>query len=226
MTVPKRSVLFLGKADDPYVERALAFCQQSFDEVEAFLGRWGDTLPERVESWEGAYIFSYLSRWIIPVDVLNKATLAALNFHPAPPEHPGMGPINFALYAGDRSYGVTCHHMAPRVDAGALVAIRRFRIFEEDTVSTLLARSYDHLITLFYDIVTTIVEGKSLPTSDERWTRPPRRRKHLNALAQIDPAMTQDEVAKRIRATSFGPWRPRVTVHGFTFELKVEPESD
>ena len=68
--------------------------------------------------------------------------------------------------------------------------------------------------------MSIIVSGKNLPISKEKWTKRPYTRKELNELAQISTDMTKDEIAKRIRATSFGGWKPTIQIHGFVFELK------
>ena len=153
------SILFLGKADDPYCARALAFCQEHSTQVTFCLGNWGDPLPEKIHRWEGDYIISYLSRWVIPADLLVRARKAAINFHPASPEYPGIGCNNFALYENASEYGVTCHHMAPKVDTGGIIAVSRFPILASDGVSELLQRTYETQIALFLEIAALIVEG-------------------------------------------------------------------
>lgn len=214
------SVLFLGKAEDEYCLRALRFCQERFDQVTFCLGKWGDPLSEEIRLWEGDYIISYLSRWVVPPDLLGRARKAAINFHPASPEYPGIGCNNFALYEGAREYGVTCHHMAPKVDTGRIVAVRRFPIYPQDDVAELLQRTYEHQIELFLEIVGRIAEGKDLPVSEETWTRPPFTRAQFNELFVIRPEMSREEIARRVRAVSYGPWQPYIELHGFRFEYK------
>jgi methionyl-tRNA formyltransferase len=204
----KLSVLFLGKEEDAHAEKALNFCRMNFTDVTGYLGKWGDPLPDDVGWWEGEYIISYLSRWVVPERLLKKATVAAINFHPASPEYPGIGCNNFALYEEANEYGVTCHHMLSRVDTGAMIAVKRFPLFATDNVATLLSRTYDHQLALFYDIVSLILEGKELPGSEERWTRKPFSRKEFDNLGRLTPDMTEDEIAKRVRAITFGRWKP------------------
>lgn len=220
MTKSNASLLFLGKADDPYCERALEFCQARFAQVTFCLGRWGDPLPAEIRAWEGDYIISYLSRWVVPVDLLRRARRAAINFHPASPEYPGIGCNNFALYEGAKEYGVTCHHMAEKVDTGSIIAVKRFPVFPEDDVASLLQRTYEHQIELFFEILTLIAEDKELPTSSEKWTRPPFTRKQFNELFRITPEMSREEIARRIRAVSYQHWQPYIEIHGFRFEYK------
>lgn len=217
------SVLFLGKKEDRYVETAVAFCQQTISHLTVQLGGWGDPLPDAAKNWQGDYIISYLSRWVLPDSLLNKAKLAAINFHPASPDYPGIGCTNFALYEEAAEYGVTCHHMAARVDTGAIIAVKRFPLFASDSVASLLARTYDHQLVLFYEVMGEILRDQPLPVSAEKWSREPFSRQTFNQLGRITPDMSQEEVAKRVRATSFGVWQPTVEVGGFVFELKRGP---
>ena len=220
----KCSVLFLGKSSDKHCQKALEFCQENFITVSAYLGKWGDRLPEEVRRWKGDYIVSYLSRWIVPSSVLESAQVAAINFHPASPEYPGIGCNNFALYENARTYGVTCHTMASKVDTGQIIAVTRFPVLPEDDVRSLLLRTYDHQLSLFQDIVKTILAGNKLPVSSEKWARKPFTREEFNELSKITPEMSAEEVARRIRATSFGVWQPTVEIAGYSFMYR--PKDD
>lgn len=201
-------MLFLGKANDAHTERAAGFCRVNFAEVSAHVGEWGEPLPGQVRAWSGDCIISYLGRWIVPADLLERAEIA-INFHPGPPEYPGYGCNNFAIYEGAREYGVTCHRMAPRVDTGAIVAVKRFPVFASDNGGTLLARAYDFQLALFYDILGPMIRGEPLPVSSERWTREPFTRKQFEELERMTPDMTREEIARRKRATEVGALKPR-----------------
>ena len=201
-------MLFLGKANDAHTERAAEFCRTSFAPVSAHVGKWGEPLPSPALAWSGDCIISYLSRWIVPAALLERARIA-INFHPGPPEYPGYGCNNFAIYEDAREYGVTCHHMAARVDAGEIVAVRRFPVLASDDAGTLLAKAYDFQLALFYDILGRMVRGEALPASGERWTREPFTRKQLHELERMTPDMTEQEIARRKRATAVGALKPK-----------------
>jgi methionyl-tRNA formyltransferase len=224
MSKKNASILFLGKADDAYVEKALRFCESNFSDVSAHLGIWGERLPESAASWEGDYIISYLSRWVVPGFLLEKAKIAAFNFHPASPAYPGIGCNNFALYEDAKEYGVTCHHMAAKVDTGILIAVKRFPVFSTDNVSSILERTYEHQIVLFYEVLGMILNDQPLPELEETWTRKPFSRKEFNQLRQITPDMTKEEIARRIRATAYGEWQPWVEIEGYVFSMKPKDE--
>ena len=186
----------------------------------ACLGRWNEALPGKARNWSGDTIISYLSRWVVTDDLLKRAKMAAINFHPASPEYPGIGCNNFALYEDAKEYGATCHHMAPKVDTGAIIAVRRFPVYPEDNVETLLRRTYQNQMELFFEIVGLMTEGKDLPLSNEKWTRPPFTRIQFNELFRITPEMSRDEIARRVRAISYKHWQPYVEIEGYRFEYK------
>lgn len=214
----KISILFLGKQDDPDCAAGLKFCEQNSDNVTSCLGTWGVPLSDEAKNWQGDLIVSYLSRWVVPKYLLERAKLAAINFHPASPDYPGIGCNNFALYDEAEEYGVTCHHMASKVDTGGIIKVSRFPIFPSDTVASVLARTYAYQLALFYDVVGGIFKGEKLPVSDEVWTRKPYSRTEFNELMTITPDMSAEEIARRVRATSFGEWQPSIKLHGFTFK--------
>ena len=207
MSARVRSVLFLGKANDTHTGKASAFCRLHFPEVSALVGNWDEPLPRAAREWQGDCIISYLSRWVVPAELLGRAT-TAINFHPGPPEYPGYGCNNFAIYDDVREYGVTCHRMAPRVDTGAIIAVKRFPVLPSDDAGTLLARAYDHQLALFYEVVTHLINGETLPSSGERWTREPFTRKQFAELQRTTPGMSEQEIARRARATSVGALKP------------------
>jgi methionyl-tRNA formyltransferase len=222
MNTTNTSVLFLGKKSDDYCNKALNFIQVNFTNVTYYLGKWGEPLPEDIGWWDGEYIISYLSRWIIPEYLINKAKKAAINFHPASPAYPGIGCINFALYENASEYGVTCHYMLKKVDTGNIIAVKRFPIFPTDDVALLLGRTYDFQLTLFYEIIGKIIKGENLPSSTEKWERKPFSRKEFNKLLKITTEMDSTEIKRRIRATNYMHFRPIIEMGDYEFELKAE----
>jgi len=218
----KATILFLGKADDPYCERARDFCLERSSRVTACLGTWSDPLPAAARDWQGDYIISYLSRWVVPPSLLARTRRHAINFHPASPEYPGIGCTNFALYEGASEFGVTCHHMVARVDTGPIIAVSRFPVHGTDTVASLLDRTYQHQFALFLTIAAQVMTGQPLPRSAEQWTRPPLTRKQFNELFRITPDMDEAEIARRVRAVSFGQWQPYVDIRGHRFTFQPE----
>ena len=226
----KKTVLFLGKNDDWHTERALRFLRMHFDVTE-HLGDWGAlkpwdrwreyAVPEYAFSWEYDYIISYLSRWVVPAEILKKTRIANINFHPAPPSYPGIGCVNFALYDGASEYGATCHHMEPGVDTGDIIGVNDFDVYDSDNVESLLYRTYDYQLVLFYKIVDLIASGFPLYRNGAVWSRKPYTRKEFDALGIIKQGMPPDEVKRRVRAVTYKQYKPKIEIDGEFYELGV-----
>lgn len=200
-------ILFIGKKNDFFSEQAAAFISVHYPSAKIIYSAREDKFPEELLNWKGDLIISYLSQWIIPKSLLDKAEMAALNFHPGPPEYPGIGCTNFAIYDQADEFGVTCHHMNPKVDTGEIVSVTRFPVFENDTVYSLTQRCYSHILNMFYNIFYLLINGEKLPVAAEKWKRKPYLRKELDALCKLTPDMTPNEIERRIKATNYlQPW--------------------
>jgi methionyl-tRNA formyltransferase len=209
-TVPPRNdlqVLFLRKKDNEYAQRAEDFIRSHFPDATIFSGGRKDKLPDNVLNWKGDLMISFISSWIYPQTLLDNAGYAAINFHPGSPEYPGTGCTNFAVYNDEKEYGITCHHMNVTVDTGSIIQVKRFPIKEEDTVFTLTQQCYQLIEESFYEMMGLIIERKPLPLTNEAWKRKPYTRKQLDELCHIQPGMSEEEINKRIKATTYKtPW--------------------
>lgn len=213
------SILFLSKTTD-WCKAAQRFMLKHFRNVTILEGERSTQFPDTAKNWQGDYIISFLSAWVIPQAILSSARKAAINFHPAPPEYPGIGCYNFALYDEANEFGVICHRMAAKVDSGSIVKVVRFPLFPTDSVESLKDRTMAYLLTLFYEIGALIAQGQELPLSPEVWQRQPYTRKELDALCRITPDMPEDEIRRRIRATFYpGYPGPYVELAGHRFAV-------
>lgn len=215
-------MLLLGKASHELCARAAQFLTTHAPGTVVHLGRRGEARPAIPDDAEFDYLISYLSPWIVPTSWLARAKIAAINFHPGPPEYPGIGCTNFAIYEGAAVYGVTCHHMERVPDTGPIVRTVRFPVYHTDTALSLTQRCYAYLGRLFYEIADLIISGQPLPASSEGWTRRPFRRAELNALCRLAPDMSPDEVRRRVRATTF-PGHPSASL-GALAAVRQGPE--
>ena len=152
-------------------------------------------------------MISFISSWVFPKQLLNNAAYAAINFHPGSPEYPGTGCTNFAIYNGEKEYGVTCHHMKATVDTGDIITGKTFSVKRKRFVYDVTQHCYQLIEEMFYEIMDCILQGKPLPLSDEKWKRKPYTRKQLNEFCEIKPDMSEEEIEKRIKATTYKhPW--------------------
>lgn len=210
-------ILFIGKKGDEMAIQAADYLIKKFPESILIFGSRGEPKPEAFENWEGDFVFSYLSQWILPEDLLSRAKVAAINWHPGPPEYPGIGCSNFAHYNDEKQFGITCHHMLARVDTGKIIEVRRFDREKDESVFSMTQKCYKLIYASFCSIIDCIAEGKEVPISKEEWKRKPYTRKELDALSEINPQMPANEIAKRIAATTYDkPWA-FVDIKGYKF---------
>ena len=79
---------------------------------------------------------------------LSTANLACINFHPAPPKYRGRGGINYAIYNNEKKYGVTAHIMDKKIDHGAILLVKYFKIPKNPTVEKLFNLTSKNLYLL------------------------------------------------------------------------------
>jgi methionyl-tRNA formyltransferase len=221
------SILFVFKnRNDPFAEVALTYVRQHFPRHQTIFGTQGDDLPDAIRTCRADYLVSYLSPWIIPQSVLDNIKIASINFHPGPPEYPGIGCYNFAHYDQVSEYGVTCHHMVRSVDSGKIIAVRRFPILESDNVSSIARQASVQMLVLFFDMMSCLSKGNPLPVSDEVWRRKPYTRSDMYELFRITTDMSEAEVERRIKAAEFPGWPGAyIELHGRRFYLPT-PDQD
>ncbi len=205
-------VLFIGKKDNFYATVAAEFVRQHFANALIVFSDRSEPFPQKLKEWKGDLLISYLAQWIIPAPLIENARVAAINLHPGPPEYPGIGCTNFAIYNREKIFGVTCHHMLASVDSGAIISVKRFPIFETDSVYSITQRCYAEILHLFFDLMSGLLQRRPFPVSSENWKRKPYKRKELNELCQLLPGMSEEEIERRIRATTYGDkiWAYRV----------------
>jgi methionyl-tRNA formyltransferase len=74
------------------------------------------------------------SLFIAAPEVVAAPRIGAFNLHPGPlPRYAGLNGPSWALYHGEREYGVTVHWMEPGIDTGPIAYQTLFPIDEEDT---------------------------------------------------------------------------------------------
>lgn len=223
-------VLFFGREDCAATLNVLGRLKRyGFDVTYVVSTRRGEKLPEGLAEWEGDYIICFRSLFILPGHLLDRAAIAAINFHPAPPEYPGSGCINFALYDGVDSYGVTAHLMNEKVDNGRILEVRRFPVHECDTLPDVLSRTHSELENLCIDFVAELaaaggsrLESKLAACENVHWRGQARRMKDLEELQLVNPDIDRTELDRIVRATYVEAFPPKISLHGYDFYLRLD----
>ena len=216
-------ICFLTKKVKPGVKDAITFTKIISTEIDVYYGDTNDPFPESVAKNKYDLILSYISPWIVPKTVLDKTKRWNINFHPGPPEYPGIGCFNFAIFDSAKHFGATAHIMEPKVDTGEIIGVKRFSMIEKETVETLSKKTYEAQLSLYKDIIDYIMVNNCLPKCDETWKRKPFTRSELEYLATIKMNMSEKEIEERIRATYYtGKPAPFIELHGHRFEYNPD----
>ncbi len=206
----------------PGLDEVLSILKQQDCEVYVFQGQRTDRFPSPSYGMRTDLTLSYMSPWVIPDRILRETKKWSINFHPGPPEYPGIGCTNFALYEGAVEYGVTAHLMESRVDSGRILGVRRFPIEANDTVHSITEKSYSALVQLFQDTMIPILTQDTLPVCHEVWKRRPFTRRELEELCRVNVEMPREELRRRIHATTY-PNMPGAYLEWMGYKFEYNP---
>lgn len=118
----------------------------------------------------GDRLISFLSPFIVPLDILKTLSFNCFNFHPAPPNYPGYHPASFAIYNQAPLFGTTFHAMAEKVDSGTIIKSNNFEIIAEWNYVDLSEKIFLALIALFRDTAPLLVDlNHTFPANGEEW---------------------------------------------------------
>ena len=213
-------VCIIVKKNKPYIDKIIKLLKKKFNNLDVYFGDYGDDYPKNLNNKRYDILISYLSPWIINQKTLSKVKLFSLNFHPGPPEYPGIGCYNFAIYNNEINYGVTAHLMDKTVDTGKIIKVNKFKISKKITVNELIDKSYKSMFLLFKYVLKNMIVKKKLIFSNDNWKRKPFKRNEFKKLLIIKKDMSSNEIKKRIRATYFkGSSGPYIKLAGKKFEL-------
>lgn len=144
-------------SDHPQAEAAWMHAREMFDVVQVQQhSRKATVIRDPIEDAE--FLLNFLSAPRIPKNDLDRFRLA-LNFHPAPPEYPGVGSASIALFDKRTVHGVTCHVMTEEFDAGTILQVRRFKIEPEWGYTSLWERSLAESLNQFRQVCGQLADG-------------------------------------------------------------------
>ena len=216
-------VALVTKKEKLHVNNVIELANNAFSDVTVFSGHRLDPFPEKLEEDTFDLIISYIGPWIIPENVLNKTKKWNINFHPGPPEYPGIGCFNFALHNNENSFGTTAHLMQPKVDTGKIIDVDRFKIAKDESVESLSIKTYNSLFRLYENLIKVIIKEEKLKFLNLEWKRTPFKRSDLEKLCLLDLKMSKEEFEKTIRCTYYpdAP-APYIVINGYKFEYNPD----
>jgi len=218
-------VLFFGRKGCIFTNNLLDHLQKFNWDLEIVLSGniRHQKLPETLDNWNGDLILCFRSLYILPKSLIIKSKIAAINFHPGPPEYPGSGGINFALYENKKNFGVTVHLMNEKVDSGKILDVVYFPIVESDNVETLLKKTHEELLKISKKFISCLEKENSkflqdkLSLSKFLWSKKKRTIKEVDDLSVIYPNISKNEILKRIRSFHTSKFPLSVYLNGYKF---------
>ena len=194
-------IAFITKKNKPNVNKAINFLNKfTKKDLDIYFANQNQKIPAKLYKKKYDLIISYICPWILDKKILSNTKKYNINFHPGPPEYPGIGCFNFALYYSAKSFGTTSHIMLNKVDSGRIIYVNRFKMNSKTQLSEIMNKTYDLLYLNFKKVIKDIFTDKTLNFSDETWTRKPYTRNQLNKLNMLNLNMTKKEILKRIQA--------------------------
>lgn len=197
--MPERIILLSGEVEAPHLREMLR--QYNADlAVEPVFDNEGLHAAFRA-GVENTRLIAFLTSVIVPAAYLDALPGPAYNFHPGPPEYPGSYVAGFAIYDGAKTFGVTLHEMAARVDTGPIVEVRRFPVEDGWKFQDLEVEAFRQVVQLFTDYAEHMASDDTpLASGVEPWTGKPRTRAEAESLKEIEADMSEEEIVRRYRA--------------------------
>ncbi len=100
-------------------------------------------------SHESRRLIAFCTPVIVPDSVLNALDGPAYNFHPGPPNYPGLYPACFAIYDSASRFGATAHVITKKIDSGPIVGVDWIEIPQTIDRLNLEALSHQLVVHLF-----------------------------------------------------------------------------
>jgi len=141
---------------------------------------------------------------ILSAETLAVAQLGGLNLHGSLlPKYRGAAPVNWAIYHGEQTSGVTVIHMTPKVDAGPCIAQAETPIGPDETAVDLEKRLSQLGAGLMCQAIDAVGGGRiePLPQEPASASKAPRLKKADGLIDWRRPA-----AAIRNQVRAFEPW--------------------
>lgn len=144
---------------------------------------------------------------ILSNECLGAAKLGGINLHGSLlPKYRGAAPINWAIYRGEETTGVTIIHMTPRLDGGPILVTAETKIGATETAEEIEPRLAELGVQPVHDAIAILAswDGESVIGNRQDQslaTKAPRLKK---AQGLIDWTQSATQIINHIRA--FQPW--------------------
>ncbi|QKC92357.1 formyl transferase domain-containing protein [Mesorhizobium sp. NZP2234] len=141
---------------------------ETTEELWEIADRYGIPYCETMEeiSQYGGFLVSVIWPNIFPAHILAQFNRGGINLHPAPlPQYRGSSARTHAILNGDKTFGVTVHHLSEQLDGGDIIGELRFPILASETAFSLDTRAQLYGYALFCEVWLRLLDGSATPLS-------------------------------------------------------------
>ena len=224
-------ILFLGKKNCLFSKKIARELKRYSSKVSCiFHDKKKKNLQKFFLKWSGDYIFSFRSHFIISKDVIDKAKIAAINFHPGPPKYRGIGCVNFSILNDEKTYGSTCHLMTRKIDQGKIIDVKNFKVHRNYNIDSILRKTYQLQYYQFKKVVKKLFQNTNNlnkminKSKKEKWSAKLYTKKQLDELYKmnIGSKFKKIKIDRYLRATVTKNYMPFIEINKFFFYLNNE----
>lgn len=151
-------------------------------------------------------ICSIYYRFIIGKEVIDSVNGKIFNLHPALlPKYRGCSSLSWAMINGESECGFTFHYIDPHCDTGPIILQKRMPIEAFDTQLTLYNRLMFESMACFLEACSLVMDGYK---GEPQQGVPSLYKRGCPYNGEIDPAWTDDQIERFIRAMIYPPYKP------------------
>lgn len=196
-TSPIETIILLGESGPIGTLAGFLRCRNARQNVITVESR-GELEKIRARQLRKARLVAFASTVIVPSAILDALGFGAYNFHPGPPNYPGVAPQLFAVYDGAKVFGSTVHRMVEKVDEGPIVEVELFPVSSGITGKELALRNAPVMFRLFFRLSLWLTAYPDpLPTKPIAWSGRRRTRADLAAFCDFPDDIDERERARR-----------------------------
>mgnify|MGYP001192564631 FL=1 len=162
-----------------------------------------------IQAHDVDYLLSVNNHQILSAATISTPRLGVLNFHNGPlPRYGGVNVCAWAIFNGETEHGVTWHFMEPAIDAGRIIAQRRFPITARETAITLIMKCIQQGISLFEELLPSLFDGRPDGNPQDPSQRLYFSRKDIPANEIFDFSWTCEQADRYMRCLNVFPFPP------------------
>ena len=220
-------VLYMGRRGCSYSQKIRKFLEKNSKKFYYFeSSKSYEKIQSKFLKINYDFIFCFRSFFILKKNILKKVNKAAINFHGGPPEHRGVGCVNYAIYKNSAFYGCTAHLINEKVDDGEIIDVKKFRIYKQNSISEILTKTYQIMSIQAISIIKNIkknphfLKNQIFKNKDIKWSNKIKKRKDLNKFYEINKNIKKNDFLIKIRATDTLKFKPYIKLYGKKFILE------